>query len=125
MSANSFPHFFIFLYSKKINNAILKAVGLQFIIKAKVYFMKKMHMITFLLLVIGGLNWLLQGLFGWEIGQIFGGQDAAVSRLIYVLVGISAILELAGHKKSCTYCAGNKGMGSSNMMHEGKEHHNG
>lgn len=63
-----------------------------------------MHKITFILLAIGGLNWLLWGLFGWEIGQIFGGMDAIVSRIIYVLVGLSAIFELAMHKKMCRKC---------------------
>ena len=48
--------------------------------------------ISLLLLVVGGLNWLLVGLFGWDIGAIFGGQDAIVSRVVYILVGLSAIL---------------------------------
>ncbi len=39
-----------------------------------------LEQITFILLVIGGLNWLLLGLFNWEIGQIFGGQGAVVIR---------------------------------------------
>jgi hypothetical protein len=66
--------------------------------------MKGLHMLTFLLLVVGGLNWLLVGLLGWDVGQIFGGQGAAVSRAIYVLVGLSAIYEFAIHKKSCKLC---------------------
>jgi len=70
--------------------------------------MKKIHFLTFLLLAIGGLNWLLLGVFGWELGQLFGGQDAVVSKIIYVLVGISAIIEIIGHKKSCNYCGDKK-----------------
>jgi len=66
--------------------------------------MKELHMVTFILLVVGGLNWLLVGLFGWDIGQWFGGMDAGVSRLIYVLVGLSAIMEVATHKKTCKMC---------------------
>lgn len=61
-----------------------------------------MHKITFLLLVIGGLNWLLVGLIGWDVGEIFGGQDAAISKIIYILVGLSAVWELASHKKNCS-----------------------
>ena len=68
--------------------------------------MKGLHMVTFLLLVVGGLNWLLQGLFGWDVGQLFGGQGEMISRVIYVLVGVSAIAELAMHGKSCKMCAG-------------------
>ncbi len=54
-----------------------------------------MSKIAFWLLVIGGLNWLLVGLFGWDIGELFGGQTAIISRIVYVLVGLSAILVAA------------------------------
>jgi len=62
-------------------------------------------MVTFLLLVIGGLNWLLLGLFSWEIGAIFGGSSETVSRIIYVLIGLAAVYELMTHKNSCKACA--------------------
>jgi uncharacterized protein len=66
--------------------------------------MKGLHMISFILLVVGGLNWLLVGLLGWDIGAWFGGMDAMVSRVIYVLVGLAAIYEVATHKKNCRAC---------------------
>ncbi len=68
-------------------------------------------MVAFILLVVGGLNWLLVGLFGWDIGMLFGGMGAALSRIIYVLVGLSAIYEIATHKKNCKMC----GMGMAQM----------
>ena len=46
------------------------------------------------LLIVGGLNWLLVGLLSWDIGNLFGGQEAIVSRIIYVLVGLSALYNL-------------------------------
>lgn len=61
---------------------------------------KSLYTIAFVLLVIGGLNWLLVGLFQWDIGMIFGGQAAVVSRIIYVLVGLSAIYVAATGKGS-------------------------
>ncbi len=67
--------------------------------------MKALHMIAFLLLVVGGLNWLLVGLFGWDVGELFGGQEAVVSRIIYVLVGLSALVVLFSHKKDCKPCS--------------------
>jgi len=75
-----------------------------------------MHMITFLLLVIGGLNWLLFGLFNWEIGSLFGGMSSMVSKIIYILVGLSAVYELATYKKCCKGCSTKGGdmAGSSN-----------
>lgn len=64
-----------------------------------------LHSVTFILLVIGGLNWLLLGLFGWEIGSLFGGMNVAVSKVIYVLVGLSAVYEIAMHKSLCKLCS--------------------
>lgn len=66
--------------------------------------MKILHFVTFLLLVIGGLNWLLVGLLGWDVGALFGGQGALISRVIYILVGLSAIRVFIGHKKDCRLC---------------------
>ncbi len=65
-------------------------------------------MITFILLIVGGLNWLLLGVFNWEVGSIFGGMDAFVSRVIYILVGLSAVYELFTHKSACKLCKANK-----------------
>ena len=65
---------------------------------------KGLHSVTFILLVIGGLNWLLLGLFSWEIGALFGGMGAAVSRIVYILVGLSAVYELFAHKAHCKLC---------------------
>lgn len=48
--------------------------------------------IALLLLIVGGINWGLIGIFQFDlVAFIFGGQAAVVSRIIYVLVGISAI----------------------------------
>ena len=63
-----------------------------------------LHTLTYLLVIIGGLNWLLVGLFNWDIGQIFGGQGAIISKIIYILVGLSAIYEMSVHKKICKQC---------------------
>jgi uncharacterized protein len=66
--------------------------------------MKYLHKIAFLLLVVGGLNWLALGLFSWEIGMLFGGSSEMISRVIYVLVGLSAVYELFTHKGNCNDC---------------------
>ena len=73
---------------------------------------KKIHMVAFLLLIIGGLNWLLLGIFQWEIGALFGGSGELISRLIYVLIGLAAVYEIAVHKKNCRECE-DKGTASS------------
>lgn len=63
------------------------------------------HIIAFTLLLIGGLNWLLYGLFQWDVGQLLlGGMDSQISRFIYVLVGLAAIYEIVTHKGMCKAC---------------------
>ncbi|MBR1724274.1 MAG: DUF378 domain-containing protein [Ruminococcus sp.] len=48
--------------------------------------------IALLLLIVGGINWGLIGIFQFDlVAFVFGGQAAVLSRIIYVLVGISAI----------------------------------
>lgn len=66
--------------------------------------MKALHSIAFILVIIGGLNWLLVGLLKWDVGSLFGGQDNIISRIVYVLVGLSAIYLIATHKKTCKEC---------------------
>lgn len=76
----------------------------------------KMHKITFILLIVGGLNWLLLGVFGWEVGELFGGQEAIISRIVYILVGLAAVYEIVSHKKICRECSMD---GSSSMQSGG------
>ena len=43
------------------------------------------------LLIIGGLNWGLVGIFSFDlVAWIFGGQGAVISRIVYILVALSA-----------------------------------
>ncbi|WP_373446057.1 DUF378 domain-containing protein [Salinicoccus bachuensis] len=54
--------------------------------------MKALDIIALVLLIVGGLNWLLVGLFEFDlVASIFGGQDAILSKIIYILVGLSAL----------------------------------
>lgn len=64
---------------------------------------KVIHMIAFILLIIGGLNWLLVGAFNLDLVMTIFGQGT-LAKLIYVLVGLSAIYELITHKNTCTMC---------------------
>lgn len=66
--------------------------------------MKTIHIISFVLLVVGGLNWFLVGLFSWDVGMIFGGQEAVISRIIYILVGLSAVNLMFTHSSECKHC---------------------
>lgn len=51
-----------------------------------------MNIAALTLIIIGALNWLLIGLFQFDlIAAIFGSQSALVSRIVYALVGIAGI----------------------------------
>lgn len=57
--------------------------------------MRALNIITLALIIIGGLNWGLVGLFQFDlVAALFGGQDAMLSRIVYVLVGLSAVWQL-------------------------------
>lgn len=51
-----------------------------------------MDRIALVLAIIGGLNWGSVGLFRFDlVAYLFGGQTATVSRVVYTLVGLSAV----------------------------------
>lgn len=75
--------------------------------------MKAMHMIAWILVIIGGLNWLLIGLFHLDVVMYLG---ATVARVVYVLVGLSALWELFTHFSHCNYCAKDSAMANKPAM---------
>jgi uncharacterized membrane protein YuzA (DUF378 family) len=56
--------------------------------------MKSLNLITLLLVIVGGLNWGLVGLFGFDLVATLFGQGSALARLVYILVGLSAVWQL-------------------------------
>ena len=66
------------------------------------------HMVAFLLLVVGGLNWGLLGLFKFNLVSAILGGVPVVEMLVYVLVGASAVYLLVTHKGDCRVCGGKK-----------------
>ncbi len=56
--------------------------------------MKTLDVLAAVLLIVGGLNWGLVGLFQLDlVAELFGGQSALLSRIIYTLVGLSAVYQ--------------------------------
>ena len=48
--------------------------------------------ISLILVIIGAINWLLVGLFSFDVvAYVFGGQAAIASRVIYTLVGVAGL----------------------------------
>ncbi|MBB3595864.1 hypothetical protein FHX08_006284 [Rhizobium sp. BK529] len=52
--------------------------------------MKFINIFTLVLVIIGGLNWGLVGLFGFDLVAAIFGAGSAFARIIYILVGLSA-----------------------------------
>ena len=67
--------------------------------------MKGLHLVTFILLLIGGLNWLLVGVFSFDLVSYLFGEMSGLSRTIYSLVGLSAVWELFTHWGNCKLCS--------------------
>ena len=56
--------------------------------------MRAINLITQLLVTIGGINWGLVGLFGFDLVATLFGEMSTLSRIVYVLVGASALWQL-------------------------------
>lgn len=50
--------------------------------------------ICMILIIIGGLNWLLWGVFDFNLVAAIFGTLSVISRIIYILVGVSALYVL-------------------------------
>jgi uncharacterized protein len=55
--------------------------------------------IAMILLIVGGLNWGLVGFFNFDLVASIFGSMSAISRIVYSLVGLSAVYALFVLKK--------------------------
>jgi len=55
--------------------------------------MKTLDVIVAILLIVGGLNWGLVGLFGFDLVAKILGDMTLLSRVVYSLVGLSAVYQ--------------------------------
>lgn len=51
--------------------------------------------IALVLIIVGGLNWALVGLFNFDLVAAIFGSMSVLSRIVYVLVGLAAVYVLA------------------------------
>lgn len=61
--------------------------------------MKLLYNIALTLVIVGALNWLLVGLFSFDLVASLFGNMSIFSRIIYTLVGISGILSIGLYTK--------------------------
>lgn len=80
---------------KKYDNTTINSPltdGLLYILNNQKEEFLMIDRIALLLLIIGGINWGLVGLFRFDlVAWICGGQDSVFARIIYSLVGLAAI----------------------------------
>jgi uncharacterized protein len=79
---------------------------------------KWLHMVSWILIIVGALNWGLEGLGGfmggnWNVVNLILGSWPAVEWIVYILVGLAGVYELIVHRKNCKMCSGE--MGSAMM----------
>ena len=56
--------------------------------------MKFINILTLVLVIVGGLNWGLVGLFDFDLVATIFGAGSMLSRLVYILVGLSAAWQI-------------------------------
>ena len=76
-------------------------------------------MIGKVLLIIGGLNWGLVGIgmlmhSNWNVVNLIFGSMPTLEAIIYILVGIAAIMKMVGCR--CKTCMGGAGTPSAGAM---------
>ena len=58
--------------------------------------MNVLKILSLVLLIVGGLNWGLWGALEFDlVAAIFGGNTAPLAKVIYVVVGLAAVYQLA------------------------------
>ncbi|MBI5078218.1 MAG: DUF378 domain-containing protein [Candidatus Yonathbacteria bacterium] len=68
--------------------------------------MKALHMIAFMLVVVGGVNWGLVGIDpSYNLVTMLLGGFPVIEQVVYILVGLSAVYLAATHKKDCRTCS--------------------
>jgi uncharacterized protein len=56
--------------------------------------MRVVNLVTLVLLIVGGVNWGLVGLFNFDLVAALFGDMTPLSRIVYALVGASALWQL-------------------------------
>lgn len=63
--------------------------------------MKFLNILMFVLLVVGGLNWGLVGLFQFDLVAAIFGPMTLAANIVYILVGVSAIYAAVMFSRGC------------------------
>ena len=53
-----------------------------------------LKIISYILVIIGAINWGLIGIFGFDLVATLFGETSLLTRIVYILVGIAAVILL-------------------------------
>lgn len=70
--------------------------------------MKYVNPIALIIMIIGGLNWLLVGLFHFNLVYAIFGKLGFVENIVYIIVGISALICIPMLQNFCVKSSCNK-----------------
>jgi uncharacterized protein len=73
--------------------------------KEGVIHIKLLHMVAFALVIVGALNWGLVGLMNLNLVEMVLGSWPMLVQVVYILVGLSAVVLAATHMKDCRVCS--------------------
>ncbi len=57
--------------------------------------MRALKIISYILIIIGALNWALVGIFNIDLVALLFGEMTLFARIIYILIGFAAIVSIA------------------------------
>jgi uncharacterized membrane protein YuzA (DUF378 family) len=69
---------------------------------------KIVHMVTYLLMFIGALNWGLVAFLRFNLVNLLFGNWPPVEQLVYIIIGAAAVYEFVMHKETCKLCGSKK-----------------
>lgn len=64
--------------------------------------MKNLKQIAYILLLIGGINWGVYGLSGYDVVEVLLGKLPMIANIVYTLVGLSAVYILLNKFALCS-----------------------
>jgi uncharacterized membrane protein YuzA (DUF378 family) len=68
--------------------------------------MKYLKQIAYVLLLIGGINWGVYGVSGYDVVDVLLGNIPMIANIVYVLVGLSAVYILLQRYSMCSCSQG-------------------
>ena len=61
------------------------------------------HKIAFILMAVGGLNWLLVGALDMNLVTLALGSGMA-TKVVYIIIGLASLVEIVTHRGRCADC---------------------